>query len=515
MSVFQNLGDCLRLPNRKDDIAFVDLGHEGRPVSFTAGQLDFEINAVARGLVGMGFGPGDRIALISANRVEFVIAYCAIMRMGAVAVPINYKLSDDTVAHILKDSDCQLIMADNERANLFGKYLQLINFDSAASNGFAHIKAPGDFATYQPTHNDLAEILYTSGSTGVPKGVPLNHAGQCWAIAKFLQPLDADEAQAVTPIIAPMYHMNALFFTCIALSNRMKIISIPKFDATNYLNIVAEYKCDYLTGVPAFVTMAARAKDKPLPEALKHVKRLHIGSSPITKPIVDDAKALFPNAVLTNSYGTTEAGPAVFGAHPNGLSRPVQSVGYPLPDIEWRFLEGTTTEGTLQLRTPALTKGYLNRPDQTARKFQEGWYDTGDVMRRDEDGFFYYMRRSDDMFVCGGENIYPNEVEKILDSHPGVVQSVVVPAPDEVKGSVPVAFVVRRSGDFQMNSGTLKRYVLKNGPAYLHPRRIVFVSTLPYGGTGKIDRRKLARDAASITAVEYEKNHIHASTAKL
>jgi acyl-coenzyme A synthetase/AMP-(fatty) acid ligase len=150
---------------------------------------------------------------------------------------------------------------------------------------------------------------------------------------------------------------------------------------------------------------------------------------------------------VTN-YGTTEAGAAIFGPHPKGLPRPPLSLGHPLQTIGFRLIDANgkpAREGILEVKTPAMTPGYINRPDATAKLFtRDGWLSTGDVIRQDNDGFCYFVRRADDMFVCGGENIYPAAVEEILENHPDVQQACVVPVPDELKGAKPIAFVTLR-----------------------------------------------------------------------
>jgi acyl-CoA synthetase (AMP-forming)/AMP-acid ligase II len=233
---------------------------------------------------------------------------------------------------------------------------------------------------------------------------------------------------------------------------------------------------------------------------LTSIRQILVGSAPSSDALIEEIRRMFPNAALINSWGTTEAGPLCFGPHPKGLPRPPLSLGYPRPDVQVRLAHGPSPdEGVLQLRTPALMSGYLNRPEESAQRLKDGWYDTGDVMRRDADGFFWFVGRQDDMFICGGENIYPAEVEKLLESHPEIAQAAVVPVADAIKGQVPVAFVVRTPGSALDEEG-VKQYALHRGPAYAHPRRVAFLSELPLAGTNKIDRKRLAQDAAAFAA---------------
>jgi long-chain acyl-CoA synthetase len=204
-----------------------------------------------------------------------------------------------------------------------------------------------------------------------------------------------------------------------------------------------------------------------------------------------------PKAVLTNAYGTTEAGPVVFGPHPKGLPQPEMSVGYPHPQVQLRLVDGNNrgaNEGMLEMKCPAMMLGYHNRPDVPPPITSDGYYVTGDVFRRDADGFHYFVGRTDDMFVSGGENIYPADVERMLERHPAVAQAAVVPVDDDIKGTKPVAFVIPKPGAMP-SEDEVKKFALANAPAYQHPRFVWFVDDLPLASTNKVDRAALHRMA--------------------
>ena len=209
---------------------------------------------------------------------------------------------------------------------------------------------------------------------------------------------------------------------------------------------------------------------------------------------------MFPKALIGNGYGTTEAGPVVFGPHPEGITQPELSTGYPHPEVAaapGARRQGGPGErrrgGVLEMKCGALMTHYHKLPEVTAKVMTpDGYYRTGDVFRRDENGFFFFVGRADDMFVCGGENIYPGEVEKMLERHPGIHQAAVIPVPDELKGHKPIAFVVRANGA-ELDEQAVKTYALANAPAYQHPRRVIFIDEMPLAGTNKIDKRVLAK----------------------
>jgi acyl-CoA synthetase (AMP-forming)/AMP-acid ligase II len=216
-------------------------------------------------------------------------------------------------------------------------------------------------------------------------------------------------------------------------------------------------------------------------------------------------KQALPRAAVTNAYGTTEAGPVVFGPQPNGLPQPEMSVGYPHPEVQVRLVDGygasaeQGVQGVLEMKCPAVMLGYHNRPDVRSPITPDGFYVTGDVFRRDADGFHYFVGRTDDMFVSGGENIYPADVERMLERHPAVSHAAVVPVDDEIKGQKPVAFVILRAGA-AASEDEIKSFALANAPAYQHPRSVWFVDELPLASTNKVDRGALRRTAAERVA---------------
>jgi long-chain acyl-CoA synthetase len=231
------------------------------------------------------------------------------------------------------------------------------------------------------------------------------------------------------------------------------------------------------------------------------IRRLMLGSAPMTMGLWDKIKQALPNVTLSIGYGTTEAGPAVFGPHPKGIPTPPLALGYPLNPESVKLVNGSDNEGVLLMRNPALMARYHNLPQQTAKAIADGWYYSGDVMRRDDNGFYYFVGRADDMFVCSGENVYPGEVEKLLERHPQVQQAVVVPLPDEERSQVPVAFIVTRA-EARPSVEEIRKFTIANGPAYQHPRRIEFVNELPWAGTNKIDRKSLIDRARKLEAAQ-------------
>ncbi len=481
-----NLGDILPREAPEHPL-FIDLRVSNQPKTWRTDEFDRAAAAVADGLHRRGFAPGARIAILAANRAEYMIAYFGTMRAGMVTVPINFKLRKETIDHIFHDAGIAAAFVDADRRPLVPAGYPTLDLDALD----AECRAPSAERRVPSTEAaEIAKILYTSGSTGRPKGVPLPHAGQIWAVAKYFEGTEHGR-QEITLVVAPTYHKNGLFFSMMALANQMTVVSLPKFEARSYLETVAKYRCTLLTGIPTMFALIAREHDLIGSLDFSSVRLVTIGSAPLTDGLVSRVTSIFPNAEVRNGYGTTEAGPIAFGPHPKGLPRPSLALGYPFAEIEWRLVDGPTPhEGVLEMKTPALMPGYLNLPDATAEKLRDGWYSTGDVMRHDADGFFYFVSRADDMFICGGENVFPGEVEKLLERHPAVAQAAVVPVPDEIKGQIPVAFVVKTPGTAPTEA-ELKAFTLEHGPAFAHPRFVVFVDLIPVAGTHKVDRGDL------------------------
>jgi len=483
-----NLGDLIDRSLDQDRLALIDLRVPETPRHWTHGEMDRAAGGVAASLAAMGLPRGARIGILALNRAEYVAAYFGIMRAGFVAVPINTKVAQETIEFILDDADLRLVFADAANANRVPAGVPVIDFD----DDFAMRCPPAAFATLAMAPEEIGQMLYTSGSTGRPKGVPLTHFGQLWALS--MRPNLPDERYIIAQ---PLFHMNGLMALKGSFVTNACVVLLPGFDGRAYAQALADWR---ITAVMAVPTMFARViKEADLLERLDFsaLKRVVLGSAPITMALVERIQAAFPQATLGNGYGTTEAGPGVFGPHPAGIPTPPLALGVPVPGVEVRLVGGTPDEGVLHMKTPATMAGYNKLPEKTAAVLRDGWYDSGDVMRRDENGFYFFVGRADDMFVCAGENIWPQEVEKLLERHPEIQAAAVVPLPDEERSAVPVAFVVRR-GDITVDA--IKRWAIEHGPAYQHPRRVQFLPELPWAGTNKVNRSVLIERARVLEA---------------
>ena len=470
--------------------ALIDLGGESGPRTWSYAEIEQQSDALARSLLAHGLVRGERVAILGANRAEYLIAFFGILRAGLVAVPVNHKLPAATVAFVLEDCDARLVICDAARRALVPAWLPCWKLDD-----WPDPKDNETFVAVVPEPDEPAMFLYTSGSTGRPKGVVLSHRSHLWVLEmRTGAPEPPGRRQLVA---APLYHMNALATCQAALANGHTVVLLPSFTAASFIEAAARYRVHALTGVPTMLAMVLRERQLLAQADLSNVDAIRVGSAPLSSALVEQMHAAFPRAELTNGYGTTEAGPIVFGPHPDGLQRPPLSVGAAHPLVDLRLTRDghvVADEGILEMRCPALMNGYHKRLELTRQVItDDGYYITGDVFRHDTDGFFFFVGRADDMFVCGGENIYPREVETMLEAHPAIAQAVVVPVPDELKGHKPVAFVMLRdAAGAALSEDDVRRFALANAPAYAHPRRVWFLDELPLAGTNKIDRRRLS-----------------------
>lgn len=488
--------------------AILDLSRD--PVrTVTYAELEERLDRVASMLTAHGIKAGERVALCVGNRFEFVEVMYGMMRAGIVPVPLNTKLSADIVTYTLADSGCRGAVVE-PASNRFvvaavdglGLPVRLALDDApegwtayepalqAADAQFDPPDIPGDHLSFLP---------YTSGSTGKPKGVPLTHRGQLWWI-HALQRYWPATAEARALAAMPLYHKNAMAGAIKPMLHAGgSVVLLPRFEPERFIRTLSEYRCTRSGGVPAAFSMMLRHRELIQSLDFSHLEALVIGSAPVTKELADQIEASFGVAV-SESYGLTEGGPVMLGPPVDGRPVPHGSCGVAWPEGEVMLVreDGQEDErnGELWVRNPGVTPGYFNLPQVNAERLVDGWLRTGDLFHRDEEGFFYFRGRTDDMFNSGGENIYPKEVENLLLSHPSVVDACVVPVPHSVKGEVPVALVMVTGGK-DTSENELRTYCLENGPPYAHPRRIHLTGQIPLNGAGKNDRAVVARMMAA------------------
>lgn len=466
-------------------------------MTLTYGELDRRARRFAAVLAGRGVGRGDVVALATGNDRRFVETLLGTLRRGAVALPVNVRLGRDAFAYVLDHSEARLVVATHAQSQRIDRLDRVIvgREYEAALDGVDESQARADAAPVQP--DELALLMYTSGSTGRPKGVMLSHSNAWWQARSSARVMLHDEHDRGLAM-GPLYHANALWLILYPMLHAGgSVVILPEFDAGSALAAIEAHGVTYTSGTPSMYTLLL--SDPALAQRdLRTIELLECGSAPVPPELLRLMVEHF-GCEPVETYGLTEAGANVLA--PRWGVKKLGSTGLPVPDVELRLVDpqapqrecGVDEVGELWTRSPANALGYLHDPATTAERFvADGWLRTGDLLRRDEQGYCYFCGRVDDMINVGGENVYPKEVESILLGHPAVRDAGVVAASHPVKGQAPVAFVVLEPR-LPATEDELRRHALDNGPAYAHPRRVFFVDALPLNATNKLDRAELER----------------------
>ncbi|HEY7248632.1 MAG TPA: class I adenylate-forming enzyme family protein [Xanthobacteraceae bacterium] len=481
-----------------DKVAVIDL-FGGQERCSTYRRLDARMDCIARMLARLGVRPGERVAMLVGNRTEFLEFFFGSMRAGAIPLPLNIRLAAATLTDIIREAACMLALFDpaahrdalsiarnlplRQRLLLDSSSEGFLPFEDEMAKPAAAIEPPvidADTQAFQP---------YTSGSTGRPKGAIMTHRGMLWYVAYNQRYWPAAESDRGL-IALPLFHKNALRGTVKPmLYAGGSFVLMPGYEPRPYLEALAKYRCTYSRGVAAVFTMFLQHRDYLESLDLSALRSMTIGSAVVAPELVEAVERALPHVKVSESYGLTEGG-SPLRAPVDGHPVPRGSPGVAAPEVEVRLVDSEgrdAEEGELLVRCPYVCLGYYNEPEITRQKLHDGWLRTGDIFCKDGDGFFYFRSRVDDMFSCGGENVYPKEVENLLFAHPDVVNAVVAPVPHTVKGFVPAAMVVAREGS-KITADALRAHCLERGPAFSHPRFIAIVPSLPLNGAGKVDR---------------------------
>ncbi|GIS64573.1 MAG: acid--CoA ligase [Chloroflexota bacterium] len=474
--------------------------------SLTFKQLDQQASKVANLVEKAGITKGDKVILLMTNDYRFVEILFGVMRTGAVATPVNIKLGLDTLSYIANHSDAKLIFTDlemKEKAIAMGNSSdQIQNVYVAGQEKSDAISMSYDlsisdmkdtYRTLEVEVDDPAMMMYTSGSTGKPKGCLLSHENKWWqARSNSRSLMHVEEDRGL--IVGPLYHANALWGHLLPMLYCGGYSAIlPEFSAGPVVEAIGTYKPTFMSGTPSMYSLILAEEDLLSKNDVTSIDVLMCGSAPVPEELMERMQRTFGCEVV-ETYGLTEAGANVLS--PRWGVKKIGSCGLPVTDVEIKIMDKETGSiecdvdeiGELWSRSPANMIGYYKQPDVTAEKVtDDGYIKTGDLVSADDQGYIYFRGRKDDMINCGGENVYPKEVETIILEHPSVADVCVVATSHQVKGEAPVAWVVPKA-NASLSESDLKKFFFENGPAYAHPRRVFFTDKLPVNGANKIDR---------------------------
>ncbi len=443
-----------------------------------------------------GIQKGDRVAVLAANELEYVFLYFAVIRLGAILVPINFRLTQREVDHIVSDCEPRLVLYQEEfrsiiqnlpncPATLLLKGLKEISFETLIQ------KQRGSEKDFAAQETDPAMIIYTSGTTGAPKGAVLTHKMIFWNSINTTLRLNISQNDC-TVIFLPFFHTGGWHvLTTPFLHRGAKVIFLKKFDADQVLRLSEQEEATILFGVPTTMEMMARSKTFESVQ-LKTLRYAIVGGEPMPISLIQtwDQKGV----PIRQGYGLTEFGPNVFSLNEKDAIRKIGSIGFPNFYTEAKVVDdegntlGTDEVGELVLRGPMAMDRYWQNEKATQETLVNGWLHTGDLVRRDSEGFYYVVGRKKDMYKSGGENVYPPELEQVLRRLPGVREAAVIGVPDEKWGEVGKAFVVLESN---LTENDLKDHCSKNLAKFKIPKFFQFLPELPKGDSGKILKRQL------------------------
>jgi long-chain acyl-CoA synthetase len=502
VTAFRSIADVVHLPARvrPDKVAIHDDGG-----AITYAELDLRCRRFAA-FVASQAGRGARVAILLPNRPELAVAYLGAIAAGAVAVPVNCRLSPPEVGYVLSDSGAAMVVTTAAEVERLGSLREArdvatwVAVDGAPQGAFSFDAALESAPVAAPAPagvNDVACLLYTSGTTGFPKGAMISHGNALFNARSCERALGYREDD-VGLVTLPLFHVTALHSQLVALLARGATLVLQRdYDTRRVLELAARHGATALFLVPAIyklLSMRADAREFDL----SRVRLAAYGGAPMAPDTIRALGALWPGVALHNCYGLTECSSlATVLPASEALSRS-ESVGLPVPDTEAEVRDASGaplppgSAGELWLRGPHVVQGYHRAPEKTAAAIQGGWLRTGDVARKDERGFVQVLDRLKDMINRGGEKIYGLEVENVLYAYPGVAEAAVVGVAHPIFGEVPVAFVAPFPGS-ALDPESLRAHCAGRLADFKVPVTVRFVDALPRNPGGKVLKAELRR----------------------
>ncbi|SNS54464.1 fatty-acyl-CoA synthase [Ekhidna lutea] len=465
--------------------------------SLTYRQLNNLSNFLAKRLQTEGIQPGDRVAVLSEFRLEYIVLLGAAMKLGFIIVPINYRLSAREVCYMVNNCEPKMVISEEKFSSLIDsdelEHKPSISWDMQdLFSELSKVLGDEEFNANDIKDDDPLFIIYTSGTTGFPKGAIYSYKMAFWNAINTQIRLDITSRDH-TVICMPPFHTggwNVLLMPFLLQGGSFTLLR--KFDATTVLNLLEDEEATLFMGVPTMLKMMA--DDESFSEvSLESVRYFIVGGEAMPLPLIElwESKGV----PIRQGFGLTEAGPNIYSLHHDDAMRKIGSIGTPnfFVDVKLMKQDGKEAkdeeEGELWLNGPVVTPGYWNNDEATKDAFTDGWFRTGDILVRDEEGYYYVKDRIKNMFISGGENVYPAEVEKLLQTHPSIQEVAVIGVPDDRWGEVGKAIVVGRSATLTQDdildfcAGKLAKFKI--------PKHVELVNEIPKTESGKIDRKKL------------------------
>lgn len=471
------------------------------------GRLGKLSDRIAAGLAARGISPGDRIALYSPNCPEFVVLYVGILKAGATVVPINLLISHREVSYVLNDAGVKGLLVHHQLEDRVAaiqhdvhtvEFVALITKGSEPEYTLAELLLDGveSPALALDPHDALAAILYTSGTTGFPKGAMLSHANLVANTRSVHAAMKWRSGEDRVLVVLPMFHAFAATVGLLTpLTNGCALISVARFEPDSVAEAIHRHRATIFLGVPSMYSVLLRLREEKL-ALLKSLRFGVVGGAAMPATTLRQFEER-TGIRLYEGDGPTECSPVTCVNPIDGLSKP-GTVGLPVPDVEMKIVDDDGRDlpddvvGEIAVRGPNVMKGYWNQPEATAEVFRDGWFLTGDLGTRDEDGYFSIVDRKKDLIIVNGMNVYPRMIEEVLYAYPGMREVAVVGEHSELHGEVPVAYVSLEANSMPTEK-MMRDYCRGLLGRHQVPKRFVVLPELPKNAAGKILKRELRK----------------------
>lgn len=497
MNVADLLGNAARLNTNKTAIYF---GEE--QISYN--ELDKQVESLAKSLLDLGLKNQQRVAVLLPNNPQFVKCYFAITRAGGTILPLNPLLKGEEIKFILNDAEAVIFIADKAFMPLIESIRgEIPSLQSIVVSGegigpgsledLLHKETEQIEIKIKIQDDDVAACLYTSGTTGKPKGALLTHGNLTF---------DANAALGRVPYVSddvhlcvlPLFHAFCQMATMICgLASGGTLVIVPQFLPKVILKEIERRRITCMCAVPSMFTGLLKALNGGENFDLSSLRLCVSGGAPLPMAVIDEYEEKYKIHIIEGN-GPTETSPLSY-LNPTEKTK-FGSVGPPIDGVQVKIVDDNRKEvstgeiGEITVKGPNVMKGYLNQPEATAQAIQDGWFHTGDLGKVDEDGYVYIVDRKKDMLLCGGYNVYPREVEECIRSHSGVQETAVIGVNDDLHGEVPIAFVIAKS-EQTLSAKEIILFCRKYLANYKCPKKVVMVDELPMLASGKIDKKQL------------------------
>ncbi|MFF4211433.1 acyl-CoA synthetase [Streptomyces sp. NPDC001796] len=461
--------------------------------SWTYAELDDAVSRAARVLREAGLAPGDRVGALGHNSDAYLIAFLACARAGLVHVPVNQNLTGDDLAYIVDQSGCSLVLADPDLAGNLPQGARRLPLRDADDSLLARLAAAEPYDGEEPRAEDLVQLLYTSGTTALPKGAMMTHRA---LVHEYLSAITAlDLSAGDRPVHAlPLYHsaqMHVFLLPYLAVGAENVILDAP--DGDRLFDLVEAGRADSLFAPPTVWIALANRPDFATRD-LSGLRKAYYGASIMPVPVLERLKERLPKLAFHNCFGQSEIGPLAMVLGPYEHKGRMDSCGRPVLFVEAKLVDESGKDvpdgeqGEIVYRSPQLCEGYWEKPEESAEAFRDGWFHSGDLAVRDADGYFTIVDRVKDVINSGGVLVASRQVEDALYSHERVAETAVIGLPDERWIEAVTAVVVPRG---EVTEAELIDHVREKLPHFKAPKRVLFVDELPRNASGKILKREL------------------------